>query len=304
MQKIDIDQRLESFFIYKEYLNNPKVLENYNTLDLIEYSRYLLDDIPNLVDNIQVNFDICKILLKQFVDGKTKEDRVVWDFVRHLSKCLSSEKQNETIELIKKFIEDKKIIIKIKYLFFDCFLIENKVNFDIVNQFDAVLIANEKLQSLILKVFDDCINIYSKKSIYDYEDEVGYILYSTWSGKKDEKDKINQLRLIAKKDLENRPDKIKEHWASLIINNIGEVHEIIARIHINTFQKIIHQTQVYLPMKELITLTEKVKIDDDEILKTKDFWKEKFNNTKYKDWFKIKEYNDTLHGRILEKFAK
>ncbi|MCK5851766.1 hypothetical protein KAH27_01945 [bacterium] len=278
-------------------------LNKYNTNDIVEYSRYLLNEIPNDA-KIEDNLKMARMLFNLLAERKTKDDRVLYELVIHLNKCIFDNKR-EVLELFRKFINNKNISYTNKYRFIEFCLAERKdFNNTIVRSIFEKLDSSEQkeFRKKALEVFEDFKKKYIEESIYEYEEFPDHLIYETWSGNINDNDEINKLQLIAEKDLVNHPEQIKRYWNQYVINDYRQ-NKLIGKVLAdkpNPYSlESACKNKVFLPINKLIEITNKTYLKKDEEIKKKiEFWEKMSDN----NIINVKESSSTLHAKILDLF--
>ncbi len=121
---------------------------------------------------------------------------------------------------------------------------------------------NGSIRQHMKGVFDERNDHYGDENwiIYEQEENPFFVIYQGWSGDASDSDEIAVIRSVIRRGLEKNPKAIEFHWRRFpSADEFRDQHQEQSRSHLMN-------AELYLPLKELIALTKKMKDEMDEII--------------------------------------
>lgn len=322
------NKRKKFINLYQEHQNNQLDLSRLPNSDLIEYSRILRDIKKSQTKlNIEVATELCNRIIKKkiellpiIVQGDTMLQGAVYQFCFQLLEVLErqrsdkklSDETRSAIDLFKAFLNSENVDTGSKFMIINSFVNEERdggsdIHFRLQRAFEIMLkVDKEGIIGAIQNTFGEVNNRYlsGKEIIYDKEENFFYVLYQSWSGKKDNKEELARIHAAAARGLENNLAVIKLYWEKFpapqnakdyddVVEDAGFFGEETKEINI-TLKKLLEISNKQLP--DAFNTEEKRKID---------LWQKIINNKedaeKYYHRCDIKDKNDTLASFLIRK---
>ncbi|MES2135250.1 MAG: P-loop NTPase fold protein [Patescibacteria group bacterium] len=155
----------------------------------------------------------------------------------------------------------------------------------------------EEIKSSIKHVFGEVKERYfdGKQDIFSKEDHPFFVLYQTWSGKKDDRLGIKQMRNSATRTLERHPRALEVLWKNFPLQQGWRSYEDV----LNSRDWFVWDDKgnfnIYIPLGDLVVITKRAKVSK-ELLAKAAFWggNEVMNHERLKQRFEIKDDPETL----------
>jgi len=298
---------------------------------LLEYSRYL-----GIIDSREENLllDVLKELFER-LDGKkikiepgnfehTVYDQAMYEInfkiLRIFQKHSVDEKPGfilqETFKIFKGVLTSPNITVGGKYILLRSFADYRRgsgasIHIEFYEVFKKIitLFGEKEVKELVKNTLRELHRrfIEKERDIYEEEENFFFVLFQSWSGKADDEVNMKELQEIASRTLEKHPEMIHSYWRRYPFskewnesdNNLMEK----IKEEINGVDKLSHY-ELYMPIETLLKITNKVKIDDEDLNEKIKFWNgfmtNSINYNKYKELVKLTDDDSTLRVVLTE----
>lgn len=329
LQSLPNSEKSTKLFFNEIYNKNKKGLfPELNNENLLDYADF--------VKGSRSNFPITNYLIKEItqriIDGRIKKtfcyigDTIYQNAVfkviflaMHLINISDSslDKPSKEIELafnsLKNILTSPGSTLRSKYTILNSFVNNRRgdgvgVHYELNNAYDVLYkYFSKELPEIINKVMSDYKD-YLNKDIYVNEENFVYVLFHSWSGKKDDKYGIEEIRSIASRNLFNYPTAVDIYWSRYTYKDDYEYHidDFITYYQIIKFdfETKISSSELYMPLIKLCEITKMINIDNlsEESRNKFNFWSKILE--KYPDWCnKNIDFNEesTLKSVLIER---
>lgn len=322
------NKRKKFIDLYRLHQNNNLTLDSLSNSDLIEYSRILRDiKKAGIKLNLEVATELCnrivnnKIeLLPSIVQRDTMLQDALYQFCFQLLEILEHQRSDRktaketlsAINLFKLFLNSSKVDTGSKFVIINSFINVERggasdIHFRLQRAFEIMLKVDQKgVVDAIQNTFNEVDQRYlsGKEIIYDKEENFFYVLYQSWSGKKDNIEELGKIHEASVRGLENNPKAIKLYWdkfpAPYNAQNYDDAIEDAPFFGSET-------REFNITLEKLIEISEKQPKDtfDVEEKRKIDLWKKIINDKddagKYYQRCSLKDTNETLASFLIRR---
>ncbi len=325
----DASRKAFQTYLFHQNNLNKNYLKNLSPLDLIEYSRFLW---PTEDANILCKLELANEFCKRFASRKipkvkygihdTIYEEAIYQFLFNLLAIHEAADAYQptqdaltayyrVIQLLKDFLLSPNVITGGKYLMLNSLLNTEKpgggdVSFRLSKMYGKMKKEGNGLYDEVKFVVNEAYKKYfdGKLDIYDNEENFFYVLYQSWTGKKDDVEVIAKIQQAAMRNLSKHVPAIKLFWQLLYPYKGGlptDIDELTKSFIINTSEN----AEFFLTLEQLVRATHNANLSnlEPELKERIDWWDQIANNpeelAKYKSWRKIIDKNDTLVGFLL-----
>ena len=309
--------------IYLKHKNSKLNFSELSVEELIGYSRFL-SNIYNSTINFHTELvsEMAKRILdkKIIISPKNINDTVMDDFIYQFifqittitekdraSKGSASDDLKLAYSKFKDVLLSPNITIGAKFILLNSLANNTRGSgSEIHSKLENAFIKIQQywpdvLKAIAKQVFEEFTTKYFSTSeiIYDNEENFFYTMYQGWSGKASSTEEIRKIREVAERGLEKHPDAISLYWVRYKINDEWkDFNDVLAG---DTFFG--HETnfELYMPLKKLIEITDKIENKDDDIIKKLNFWKKISDDEKYNAFAVIKDDQTTLKAVLISR---
>jgi len=158
---------------------------------------------------------------------------------------------------------------------------------------------NLMIRDLIGYVFNEYGQRYfrDEKSIYDNEENFFYVMYQGWSGKKDNVSEVENIRQVAKRDLEKHVDALELYWNRYFLKEEWGGYKDALR---SVFDEP-NSNSLYMPLATLVKRTERASNLSEATIKKMAFWRPAVDDPVYQQKENLRDATDTLRHVLIEK---
>lgn len=155
---------------------------------------------------------------------------------------------------------------------------------------------SDDVKTIISEVFKELDSRYldGNDIIYEREENFFFTMYQRWSGNPDNADEIGKIRATAKRGLEKVPEVVSLYWTQYPFEDDWQTTRDIEGFDL--FGR--DGTPLYMPMPDLIEITGKVTLENEDIDKIYRFWKNAWEDDSQRgrceQLFALKTNNSTL----------
>ena len=322
------NKRKKFIDLYRTHQNNQLELIKLSNSDLIEYSR-ILRDIKKV--GIRLNLAVATELYNRIVNRKiellpniVQNDSLlnlaVYQFCFQLLEVVEHQRSDKkladetksAVNLFKTFLNFKNVDTGSKFVMINSFVNEDRgggagIHFRFQGAFETMLKVDQKgITDTIQNTFNEVDNRYlsGNEVIYDKEENFFYVLYQSWSGRKDNKEELDKIHAAAVRGLENNLKVIKLYWDRFPAPpNAQDYDEAVEDDHFFGSET----REFNITLKKLIEISDKQPSDvfNTEEKRKIDLWKRIINDKedadKYYKRCSIKDANDTLASFLMRK---
>jgi hypothetical protein len=296
-------------------------IKEYNKL--IRYSGFLSDVEDAGFDlNLNIASELCKRLLQGDIpltprqSEDTARDLSVRAFLSHwglvVKKGGLKTIREEIVSLLKQLLDSRSLDSGLKYniVVYCCGL--GGASSYLTKAFDEILKSDqEKIKASIQFVFEQVCNRYFDGTdvIYEKEEDFFRVLSYSWSGDLENKQEFDKIKACATRGLEKYPDAIKLYWDRYHYFQAwkGKSFDNILKYYINDPHDILfsRDLELFVPLKKLIEITDKIDIKALGLTEKVTFWKEKADNPEefsvYSEKCKPQKVQNVLLWALREK---
>jgi len=322
------NKRKKYIDLYYQHQNGQLDLSKLENVDLVEYSR-ILRDIKKAQSklNLDVATEFCnriinkKIeLLPSIVQRDTILQDAVYQFCFQLLEIVENQRtdkklKEETVSATKLFVtflNANNVDTGSKFVVINSFANEERdgssdIHFRLQRAFEVMVkVDQQSIISAIQNTFNEVDKRYLSGNdvIYEKEENFYYVLYQSWSGKKDNKEELARIHAAAIRGLENHLAVIKLYWQKFPAPlNAQDYDDAVDNDHFFG-----HETREFnVTLKKLIEVSDKQSVDafDAEEKRKIALWKKIVNNKedadKYYQRCALKDKGDTLASFLIRK---
>lgn len=315
----------EVFDLYRDLSKDINLLGKVKSLEIYKLSQFTRNTTSLDVDKY-FYINVAEEILKRFENGNLPFSgfdysgdslrlHLVYEFCYLI--LWSLENSNKDTKLVSKskdyilrFLRSNQPSYSLKFIVIDAFVNHEKegrgeVDFRFERIWRDILMGDNDLSLVkaIKSVFNKLRQDYfigQQKILYENEEHYTYVLYQSWSGKVNE-DEINDIRKLAIRGLDKHIDVIEKYWS--YYPSVDELTSGDIYVNIKYTQK--NTQNLYMPIKNLIDVSLKVRGLSKKTRKKVEEWNKNFNliykDDKYKNMFELKEKSDTLESRLVRK---
>ena len=311
--------------MYREHQDRRLEFDNIPNEELVEYSRFLRDIKKT---KASLNLDVANELSKRIVSNVIKlipiqvesdyiRNRAVYQFFFQLVEILEQHQNNknlkeetkQAIDLFINFLSSDSVNTRSKFAILSSFVNRERgggfdIHFRLQKSFEIMKrFKNKEIFAAIQHVFKEVDERYlsGNEIIYEKEDNFFYVLYQSWSGKKDNTMELRRIHEAAARGLKDSLRAIKLYWS-----------KFPAPPGANTYDEAVEDDYIFgsetrefsITLVKLIEISEQKLNDfnDDEKRKI-ELWKKIINDKeeaeKYYKRCSVKDKTDTLASFLI-----
>ncbi len=312
--------------IYNKHIKDKIILSEISRSDLVNYARVLRDiespPIPMYMDVAQ------SILDRIFKDINTLKPRMMFESLRETASYQfsfqileiiersqgsnqSAENKQKAIQLFKSFLSAQEIDTGSKLMILSSFADNEKggasdINWRLNKAFDEMLSFDSSLYLSVKEVFNEYSSRYvgaGNKIVYEHEENFFFVIYQTWSGKLDQSELLS-IHNMVKRGLMQFPDVITAFWKRFPFQErwlSSDTSVILDDLRYEIIQKKSTARELYIRTEDLIKITERSGIKDNDLLLKMNFWKNFISKPEVKELFELKEDFSTLRAILVKR---
>jgi len=293
----------------------------------VEYSRFIRDFRK---PNASLNLDVAKEISNRIIDNTmplmpsqvesdTIRNHAIYQFTFQLLEVIQVQRKNgaitseteQAIDLFINMLHSKKVDTGTKYIILSSFVNSDRggatdIHFRLQSAFETMMhFKKDEILEAIRYVFKEVDERYltGNEIIYEKEDNFFYVLYQSWSGKKDNVEELQKIHEASARGLENHLEAIRLYWSKIPApQNARNYDEAVEDEH--TFG---YETREFnITLAKLIEISEKRLDDFSESEKWKiKLWKDIINNKedskKYYERCSVKDSIEPLASFLIRK---
>lgn len=305
--------------LYQQHQEGRLKVKEMENGDLVSYARFIYD-IPDAKQemNIEVLDELTKRIInktiapKPLAIGDSVYDDALYQFIFQIVSITEKERNNDiasdnlkkAFDFLKKLLSSS-INVGAKYIILNSLANNERgsgssVHMSLVATFNKLYkFFPEEIKKLINGIFLDSEKRYFKKGargvIYKTEENFFFLMYQGWSGSKDNLEEINKIRNTAKRGLKNYPEAIKIYWDRYPYQKgWTSFQDVIGADRF--FLSGDKNTDLYMPIDNLIKATKQAKIKDEEIISKMKFWSKIKDDPAVKQRYTVEDDQSTLRS--------
>lgn len=310
--------------IFQEHeKGDAEVVRKLSNEDLIRYSRFIRS-IKNSRTELSLHIveEIYRRLISfqipvepRIVKSDTARDEAIYQFSFKILEIMEKQRTDRTLKedtksaiaLFKKFLLSDEIEVGAKYRVINSFVNSERtqsssdINFRLVLAFEKMEnYDKDGVHSAIKNAMEDFRKKYveGNQDIYEKEDNFFYVLYQSWSGNAADISDIEGIQKVAQKDLYKYPDAIALYWGKYPYLGDNKSYEETVEDSYHMFTNS-EGTDLLVPLKKLIEISEKADIANFELKQKISYWKRlSQNEEEYKRYLQrgVIRNDNTLKG--------